>query len=95
MRLGQGHICANVGLEDCDILSAYGFMEAPARPVGDDAKEWKVQGHGGTNPLKKKMAAKKKQKVARDGTPRNKKPAKPAWVESIKKRVIPESIGVN
>ena len=81
MTLGQGHIVINVGLEDCDSVSGYGFMEAPANPVSDDAKEWVVQGRGGTNPLKKKMATRKAQKVARIATPRNKKPAKSAWVE--------------
>ena len=64
MTLGQGHIGVNVGLEDCDSVSCYGFMEAPAEQGSDDASKWKVQGRGGTNPLKKGGAAKKEQVVA-------------------------------
>ena len=44
-------------------------------------------------PVKKKMANKKKQKNTRVVTPRN-KPAKPAWIKSIPKKVIPVSTGV-
>ena len=92
--LGQGHIGVNIGLEYCDSVNGYGSMEAPASLVGDDAKEWMVQGCDGTNPLKKKIAAKKEQKVARDVTPRKKKPVTPVWTKSIKKKVIPGSAGV-
>ena len=44
MTLRQGHVGVNVGLEDCDSVSGYGFMEAPVNQASDDAKKWKVQG---------------------------------------------------
>ena len=88
--LGQGHIGVNVGLEDCDSVSGCGFTEAPVDQASDDAKEWKVQGQGRTNPLKKNAAGKKKQEFAWGVTSRNKNLANPAWVESITKKVIPE-----
>ena len=90
MTLGQGHIDVNVGLEDCDSVSGYGFMEAPAGSDSDDAGEWKVQGRGGTSPLKKSGAVKKEQVVALGVTSENEKPAKPAWVEESTRRVIPK-----
>ena len=41
----------NVGLEDYHSVSGYGFMKAKGDPVGDDAREWAIQGCGGTNTL--------------------------------------------
>ena len=61
MTLGQGHIGVNVGLEDCDSVSGYGFMEAPTEQGSYDASKWKAQGCGGTNPLERSGAVKKKQ----------------------------------
>ena len=52
-----------------------------------------IQGCGGTNPLKKKVAGKKKQEVGRVAAPR-KKPAKSLWIESTAQKVVPESAGV-
>ena len=46
MTLGQGHIGVNVGLEDCDSVSGYGFMEKPVEQDSDDAGGWNVQGRG-------------------------------------------------
>ena len=63
--------------------------------TGNDAKECVIQGRVGANPLKNKVADKKKQKVAKVVTPRNKKTAKPAWIESTMKKVISKSAGVN
>ena len=63
MTLGQGRIGVNVGLEDFDSVSGYGFMEAPTEQDSDDASKWRVQGRGGTNPLKRSGAVKKKQAV--------------------------------
>ena len=60
MTLGQGHIGVNAGLEDCDSVSGYGFMEAPVEQGSDDAGKWKAEGRGGTNPLKRSGAVKKK-----------------------------------
>ena len=51
MTLGQGHIGVNVGLEDCDSASGYGFIGAQGNPADDDAREWMVQGCDGTNSL--------------------------------------------
>jgi hypothetical protein len=92
--LGQGHIGGNVGLEDCDSVSSYGFTVAKGNTAGNDAGECVVQGRGGTNPRKKKITVKKKQEVDKVMTPRNKNSAKPAWIEHIPKKVIPESARV-
>ena len=42
MTLGQGHIGVNVGLEDYESVSGYGFVEVPVDQGSDDANEWKV-----------------------------------------------------
>ena len=60
MALGQGHIGVSVGLEDCDSVSGYVFMEAPVDQGSGDASERKVQGRGGTNPLKRNDVVKNK-----------------------------------
>ena len=62
-------------VEDYDSVSGYGFMEAPEEQTGDDADEWKIQGRGGTNPLKKRGGGKKKQEAEGDVTSRNEKSA--------------------
>ena len=88
MTLGQGHIGVNVGLEDCDSVFGYGFMEAPVDQASGDANKWKVQGQDGTNPLKRRGVVKEKRAVALGVTSRNKTPPKPAWVEETTKKVI-------